>query len=204
MWGWGFAVVFGLLTPLAVCGAGTSERYKAPTTVECVAHRGDLVASTTLADGAGNYKLTLTSGDHEDMRSVTGTLHLEKNERALMRLISADQDASDTVLVPLYGWAVIDLTAVDAVEMGDIGSRDALRPGVLVLEQRPSGHAQVAITLRFGSVANRRGAASVFNGGYMALHVSQVDASGSFTGRWVSGERNRQVTGEFCATRLQA
>lgn len=165
--------------------------------------RGDLPANATLMREAGRFHLTLVTAREGAERSVTGTLELADNEPPLRRLAATgDRSPDDTVTLPLYGWAAIDLAAVDALEIGDIGSRDPLQPGVLVLEQRPAAHAPVAITLRFGSIANRRSTSGAVDGGYMALHVARVTPPGSFAGTWASGVHARRVSGHFCATRL--
>ena len=106
--------------------------------------------------------------------------------------------------VPLHGWAAIDLQSVGSLEIGDLGSRDPLSPGVLVLEQRPAFAAAVAITLRLGSIANRRTGETAVDGGFTALHVTRVEDSGSFSGTWVSGIHARRVEGHFCAVPVLA
>ena len=198
-----------LLAPVAGgCAGGAEERARqaptGPTALSaCVAQEGELPMEATLVRGAGRYHLTLITDRDGAERSVTGALVLADNEPSLRRLPAAgDAPADDTVLLPLHGWAAIDLAAVDALEMGDIGSRDPLQPGVLVLEQRPAADAPVAITLRFGSLANRRDGRQAVDGGYMALHVAHVAAWGSFSGTWASGVHARRVSGHFCATRL--
>ena len=203
------AVLCALLAPVVAGCAGSGEERvpgvpAAPAPVAaCAAGDGELPADATLAGRAGRYHLTLVAAGGEAAPSVTGTLELVDNEPSLRRLQAATgAPADETVLLPLYGWAAIDLAAVDALEIGDIGSRDPLSPGVLVLEQRPSGGAPVAITLRFGSIANRRGDRGAFDGGYMALHVAEVSEQGSFTGAWVSGVHGRRVSGHLCATLL--
>ena len=203
------AALGALLMPMvAGCAASPEERTAgatpAPTSIgPCVAVDRELAATATLVRGAGRYHLVLVAAGAGTQRSVAGALELTENEPPLRRLAPTGVRADDAVLAPLYGWAAIDLAAVDAVEMGDIGSRDPLRPGVLVLEQRPAGAAPVAITLRFGSIANRRDGKAAVDGGYFALHVAHVDPHGSFAGSWVSGVHARRVSGHFCATLLR-
>ena len=200
--GWWVAALCVLLAPaVAGCAGGGEERVPTPIAA-CVAREGELPADATLMRGAGRYHLTLVAAGDGAGVSVTGTVELVANERPLQRLASAGGPADETVLLPLYGWAAIDLAAVDALEIGDIGSRDPLMPGVLVLEQRAAGQAPVAITLRFGSIANRRDANGAVDGGYMALHVAHVTTQGGFSGTWASGVHARRVSGHFCATRL--
>ncbi|MDE0027612.1 MAG: hypothetical protein OXP69_24625 [Spirochaetaceae bacterium] len=209
--GW-IVALCALLAPVAGgCAGGAEERAPrvpaGPTAISaCGAREGELPAGATLVRGAGRYHLTLVTVRDGAERSAMGTLELADNEPSLRRLpetgdASADT-ADSTVLLPLYGWAAIDLAAVDALEIGDIGSRDPLQPGVLVLEQRPAANAPVAITLRFGSLANRRHGPQAVDGGYMALHVAHVAEWGSFAGTWSSGVHARRASGHFCATRL--
>ena len=198
-----------LLAPVAGGCAGSGEQLAprvtpGPTVISaCTARVGDLPPEATLTRGAGRYHLTLVgAGDGGAERSVTGTLELVDNEARLRRLPDAAGEGPSETVLPLYGWVAIDLAAVEALEIGDISSRDPLQPGVLVLEQRPAGTAPVAITLRFGSIANRRDASGAVDGGYMALHVAHTTPRGSFAGTWASGVHNRRVTGHFCASRL--
>ena len=191
-----------LLAPVVASCAGGGEELAPTPIAACVARDGELRADATLARGAGRYHLTLVTAGDGAGRTVTGTLELNDNEPSLRRLPTADGVRDETVLLPLHGWAAIDLAAVDALEIGDIGSRDPLQPGVLVLEQRAAGQAPVAITLRFGSIANRRAGNAAVDGGYTALHVGSITPRGGFAGTWASGVHARRVAGHFCATRL--
>ena len=178
---------------LAACTT-TAEGPRDPAPVAaCVAQEGALTAAATLESAAGSYRLTLVVPTADDTRrTVTGTLRLEQNEPALRTF-------GEGVSTPLYGWADIALRAVGALEIGEVGSRDPLSPGVLVLEQRLATGQAPSITLRLGSLANRRTAPGAFDGGYLALHVQHVQP-GSFRGRWVSGVHATRVRGHFCAT----
>ena len=69
-----------------------------------------------------------------------------------------------------------------------------------MLEQRPAFAAPVAITLRLGSIANRRTGQTAVDGGYTALHVTRVEESGGFSGTWISGVHAKRVEGHFCAS----
>ena len=202
---WGFrglvSAVCVMLVPLAACATGTQEEPSAPAPpAECVPRMGRIDADATLREAAGIYRLTLVAGRHDEALATTGTLRLEANPPALRRLSAED----DTVSVPLYGWASIDLRPVGAVEIGDLGSRDPLSPGVLVLEQRPAFAAPVAITLRLGSIANRRTGQTAVDGGYTALHVHRLEESGGFSGLWVSGVHAKRFEGHFCAVPISA
>ena len=201
-----------VLMPLAACATGTLEAPSLPAppsesmTQDCVGQDGSLDADATLREAAGGYRLTLvTASDDAGQRATTGTLHLQANPPDL-RGLSAEDAATDadTVSVPLHGWASIDLRPVGALEIGDLGSRDPLSPGVLVLEQRPAFAAPVAITLRLGSIANRRAGPAAVDGGYTALHVTGLEESGGFSGTWVSGVHGKRVAGHFCAVPITA
>ena len=193
-----------LVLTLAAC-AGTAEgRNEPPPIAVCTVPEGPLAAAATLDSAAGSYHLTLVSAAPEGtQRSVVGVLQLRPNEPALRQLAGRAGDAA--VSTPLYGWTDIDVTQVGALEIGAVSSQDPLRPGVLVLEQRPAPQAPVAITLRLGSLANRRAARPTFDGGYTALHVLRVEEeSGGFAGTWVSGVRATRIEGHFCATAIVA
>ena len=204
-----------MLMPLAACATGMQEEPSVPAppecmtqecmTQECVAQEGNLDAGASLREAAGSYRLTLAAETRDGSRhATTGTLHLEMNPPALRRLSADGAAADDSVSVPLYGWAAIDLRPLGALEIGDLGSRDRLSPGVLVLEQRPAFAAPVAITLRLGSIANRRTGATAFDGGYTALHVTRLEESGGFSGTWISGVQAKRIEGHFCAAPIPA
>ena len=82
-------------------------------------------------------------------------------------------------------------------------SRDPLRPGVLVLEQRPAAAAVPEITLRLGSLANQRterGATEV-RGGYP--HDCTWTPGAWELSRPLGERRSRnRVKGHFCAARV--
>ena len=181
------------LLPLA-CTTINEAQPKATVGPLCVAERGELGAGATLERAAGRYLLTLVAPAADGGQvSVSGSLHLKPNEPAL-------REFAEGVSTPLYGWVEIELPAVGAVEVGDAGSRDPLRPGVLVLEQRPDAAAP-QITLRLGSLVNLRSERNAFDGGYLALHVAHVE-DGRFSGGWVSGVHATRVAGHFCAARV--
>ena len=197
------AAVF-LLFLLSGCATAQGQRDQASVGA-CVPAAGELSAGATLEAAAGAYRLTLVNPRANGAPStVTGTLRLEPNEPPLHRHTPARGVVDETVAVPLYGWADVDLSAVDALEIGNVGSQDPLRPGVLVLEQRPGSPVPASITLRLGSLANRRDGRSAIDGGYTALHVLRVEAAGSFAGTWASGVHGRRVEGHFCATPVPA
>ena len=178
---------------LAAC-ATSADPPRAPAGIAaCVAETGTLSVDATLEEAAGSYLLTLVApAANGGPITVSGSLQLVPNE-APLRLFA------EGVTTPLFGWVEIELQAVGALEIGDAGSRDPLRPGVLVLEQRLASAAVPEITLRLGSLANQRTGRGAFDGGYLALHVGHVEA-GSFSGRWVSGVHATRIKGHFCAT----
>ena len=182
------------LLPLA-CATVNDPPLEATASVPCVAEKGELGVGATLEEAAGSYRLTLVAPAVDGGQvSVAGTLHLEPNQPAV-------REFAEGVSTPLYGWVDIELQAVGAVEVGDAGSRDPLRPGVLVLEQRPGGGVAPRITLRLGSLANLRTERGAFDGGYLALHVKHLERD-SFRGGWVSGVHATRVAGHFCAARV--
>ena len=182
------------LLPLA-CTTVDDTQIHATAGAVCVTENGELDAGATLEEAAGSYRLTLVAPAAEgEQVSVSGSLHLEPNPAALREFAAG-------VSTPLYGWVDIELQAVGAVEVGDAGSRDPLRTGVLVLEQRPDAAAAPRITLRLGSLANLRTERGAYDGGYLALHVDRLEP-GSFHGRWVSGVDATRVAGHFCAARV--
>jgi hypothetical protein len=81
-------------------------------------------------------------------RQVMGTLELSRQRDSLV-------DMGGGSRMPLIGSAAIHVEHVGALRLGDLGSRDPRRPGVVVLEQ--GGAAALDVMLRFGSEANERG-----------------------------------------------
>ena len=184
-----------LVLLLAACATSADPPHDSAAHAACVAQRGPLRADATLEGAAGRYLLTLVAPTANGGQvSVSGALHLEPNQPALRVF-------GEGVSTPLYGWVEIELQAVGAVEVGAAGSRDPLRPGVLVLEQRRDAAVAPQITLRLGSLANLRTERGAFDGGYLALHVEHLEPD-SFGGGWVSGVHATRVAGHFCATRV--
>ena len=182
------------LLPLA-CTTVDGTQLHATASLVCIDEEGTLDADATLEQAAGSYRLTLVAPAADGAQvSVSGTLHLEPNPAAL-------REFAEDVSTPLYGWVDLELQAVAAVEVGDAGSRDPLRPGVLVLEQRPDAASAPRITLRLGSLANLRTVRGAFDGGYLALHVEHLEPD-RFHGRWVSGVHATRVAGHFCGARV--
>jgi hypothetical protein len=160
----------------------------------CAEVRGPLSASARAEALAGDFRLTLvaTQGARAG-HATSGWLHLRPG--------AAGPIPPAGVRQPLHGGAELALDSVGAVAPGDIGVRDAARPGVLVLEwRRPESPGQPEITLRFGADANRGGAPR-FDGSHLALSPLVITADG-FAGRWDSGVSEQRAEGHFCAVRM--
>ncbi len=181
---------------LAVGGAAACRAQPAVAPVPCAPVAGTLPAGAR-ADGlAGEYRLALvaTQGPRAG-RSVAGTLRLAGYAGPV-------QDAGG-VRYPLHGSAAIGLDSVGALAPGDIGSADAARPGVRVIEwQRSAVAGRREITLRFGADANGAETGRI-EGTHMALFVDSLSAGG-FAGHWDSGADTRRSGGHFCAVRVTA
>lgn len=136
--------------------------------------------------------------------SSRGTMALFQNDTTLRRIGFANGSGSyqPHVSIPLIGTADIALGTIGGVQVGDLGSSDPLRPGVVVLERQVMTAAETTLTeftLRLGSEANRRDVTR-FDGGFMALYVRAIDPRG-FRGTWASGIAGPEARGYFCAVR---
>ena len=180
---------------LAGCGGGG----EVPPAALCSPQDGPLAADASFDARAGEYRLILvaTSGDSAG-REVSGSLWLEPNDSMARQFSRPGGNPDPTVTVPLFGWTGVAVLGVDALEVGDLSSREPAKPGVLVLEQRFQPAGPPSITVRLGSIANNRGV-TPFDGGYTALRVGWLDEWGGFGGSWASGVRNEQAAGHFCA-----
>lgn len=134
---------------------------------------------------AGRYRLTLvaTSGPDSGSR-VQGDLTLASGSRE-----------AGPVSPALVGTARIAVERVGAVETGDLGSTDPMRPGVMVFHKTTGDSAW--IMLRLGSESNRQDQ-QAFESAYTVLDVRQVSESG-FAGSWKSGVTGTVAEGYFCA-----
>ena len=188
-----FAVSMSIV--LAGCGGGSEP---APAAM-CSPQDGPLAADASFDARAGEYRVILvaTSGDSAG-REVSGSLWLELNDSTARQFARPGGDPDPTVIVPLFGWTDVPVLGVAALELGDLSSREPASPGVLLLEQRPGAESPPSITLRMGSLSNRRDVAP-FDAGYTALRVGWMDEDGGFGGSWASGVRNEQAGGHFCA-----
>ena len=195
---------FAVLLPLAIAagcrgetpdpGAGDTpgEPAEAPaSTVEaaddqaCVPTEPDLAPEASLAGMSGDYRLTLETAGAQPA-STEGLLTLRPLPEALQEMAGA--------ATPLGGSADIDVEAVGALRLGDLGSDNPAAPGVLVIET-----AGPSIMLRLGSEPNRRDQVS-FDLGYTVLTVHQIGTTG-FAGSWRSGSGGVVNEGYFCARR---
>jgi len=154
---------------------------------------------------AGEFRLTLvaTQGARAG-HATTGRLRLMRYTPGGPTAPAAQ--AQPGVRFPLHGAATLALDSVGAVSPGDVGSADARRPGVLVMEwQRGDGASPTPrpqVTLRLGADANA-GETGRIEGTHLALFVDQVSA-GRFAGRWDSGVEGQRSGGHFCAERVAA
>lgn len=186
--------LLGLLA-LAAWGPSACQRRAPAPAQPCAEVQGSLPADAR-ADGLeGEFRLTLvaTRGPRTGA-SATGTLHLRRNG------VGAGPAPAAEVRYPLFGAAALAADSVGAAAPGDIGSRDAARPGVLVIEERRAGGTR--ITLRLGAEANR-GDVVRFDGAYLTLSPAAITADG-FAGRWNSGVGAQTASGYFCAARVPA
>ncbi len=182
-----------LLVTVATYTTGCAGRGGQRIVQVCEPAEGTLEPGMTAAELAGTYGVTLVASGADAGTQTEGTIELRRQLESLRDVLSPAGDPLPNTTAPLYGTAEIDVEPIGAVRMGDFGSLDPERPGVLVLEQ--SGR----ITLRLGSEANQRGIVS-FDAGYFALFVQGVSEEG-FAGNWASGVENRRVEGYFCAVR---
>ena len=177
----------GLVVAVGCSTFGQPVETDVPT---CAPPSGRLGSDATLATHAGHYRLTIVRWvDAVDIGSARGTLTLYRQAPGL--------DALGNASTPLYGKADVNLRAVGAHRVGDIGSDAANAPGVLVLEFDRAGARN--ILLRLGSAANRRDT-MLYDGAYTVLEVREITADG-FAGSWRSGWRSSHAGGYFCATR---
>ncbi|UCG87268.1 MAG: hypothetical protein JSW71_01610 [Gemmatimonadota bacterium] len=191
--GIGFVAAGGLLA--VACGANRGDS-DAP---ECTSMERNLTAGTQAETLVGEYRLVLVaSSGAESSHTVAGELRLVPHDAEARYIRRPDGSPEPGLELPLYGTVDIVLDRVGAVKMGDLGSMDPMRPGVVVLEQRaPQGDSAPEITLRLGSLANQRDVTR-FDGGYTALRVTWV-ADGRFGGIWESGVMGPEAGGHFCA-----
>ncbi len=183
---------------MAIGAAGCARGGGQVAARECAAREAALAADVDVDDLAGEYRFVLvaTKGDSSGQR-VMGRLSLNPTETAARQWTTRDGQPDPNVTVPLYGSTDINLRAVGAVRLGDLGSQDPRSPGVMVLDSRAASARQ--IVLRLGSLANRRDIVR-FDGGYAALQIGWVAQDG-FGGTWASGVRGPESAGYFCAFR---
>ena len=174
-------VSLGWITAL-VCGAALADDRCTPTTTP------SLPQDATLAEHAGNYRLTLVRGlGSTDARTAVGTLVLRRSPAGIRSLGPA--------ATPLHGTSELDVRTVGAQAIGDTASADPRAPGVLVLESGQPGERD--ILLRFGARANRRDMV-LYDAGYLVLRVGRIVRDGFF-GTWESSAGSSTTGGYFCA-----
>ncbi len=178
--------VSAALAATAGCGGYRSNPAPVPCEPPKPGALAPLPAGVSAERLVGWYRLTLvaTSGPDSGSR-VEGEL----------TLASASRDANPVSPAALVGTAKVSLERVGALDVGDPGSTDPMRPGVLVFDLT-SGNSP-RILLRLGSEANRRDQ-QPFESAYTVLEVRQASASG-FAGSWKSGVTGTVAEGYFCA-----
>jgi hypothetical protein len=167
----------------------------------CLPPQAASLENPPTGDMAGEYALTMVATTGPESKRRVGKMWLTRTDAAHRHPLTSTGATMEEVVIPYFGSVEIELEEVGALEVGDASSRDPDEPGVLWLEQRlnpPEGPA--SITLRLGSLANRKGAQE-FDGSYTALHVHEVSL-GRFAGKWVSGSMGQQTIGYFCAERV--
>jgi len=189
-----------VLPALALLSACAGQRQDdALGAAACESRPGSLPfdAATDALAGAFRLVLVASAGDSAG-RAVEGRLELQPNDSSLLAFEVPGMGAYPDVSTPLFGTTDVALARVDAYPAGALDSADPLSPGVLVLARR-SADAAPQITIRLGSLANRRNAEPLFDGGYAALRVTWV-GDGAFGGGWESAVPNRSHSaGHFCA-----
>lgn len=198
---WRTMKILSITAPLLAGGACRAQSGSASPR-ECAPVSSELPAGSRTEGIAGEYELRLvaTSGAKSGS-SIEGTLRLQPQREDLLYRTRPGGATDSAVVHPLYGTVDVDLSAVDAVQVGSITSADPSRPGVLVIERHERrGEAPAAeIVLRLGSEANRQDRQRV-DGGYTALWVRKLSPQG-FSGTWSSGISLQRATGYFCAVR---
>lgn len=194
----------GLVSALAAlwaCGPRQPAPDAAAERTPCVAVQGELEAGASAADLRGAYRLALVaSSGARAGDSTAADLELVPAEDSLQAPPTALALRDSTARFPLIGWTTMDPAAVGGTDTGALESRDPSAPGVLVMEWRgPQPNAARKVMLRLGADANRRERAR-FDGGYFALTVRRVDATG-FAGTWASAAGGPAAAGYFCARR---
>lgn len=185
------------LALLASCAGRQQE--SARHAAACEPRPGPLAVDASADALAGAFRLVLvaTAGDSAG-RTVEGRLDLQANDSSLITFEVPGMGADPDVTTPLFGTTDIALARVQAFQAGALDAADPLAPGVLVLVRRVADAAP-QVTLRLGSMANRRDAEPLFDGGFAALRVIWID-DGAFGGEWESAVPNRyRSAGHFCA-----
>lgn len=189
-----------VLPALALLAACAGHRQDpAHGAAACEPRPGPLPVEASAEALAGAFRLVMvaTSGDSAG-RAVEGRLDLRPNDSSMVALEVPGMGAYPDVSTPLFGTTDVALARVDAYQAGPLDSADPLAPGALVLARR-SPDAAPQITVRLGSLANRRNAELLFDGGYAALRVTWI-GDGAFGGGWESAVPNRaHSAGHFCA-----
>ena len=174
-------------TLLAALACHSARPAAEPAADACSAPAGELARAASAAGLAGEYQVRLTATHGPRSGAVArGRLLLQPRQDSLQLAEPLPGVRDTTTRYPLAGSLDIDPAALGAAATGDLGSADALAPGVLVIERHPlAADRPASIMLRLGAEANRRGRAR-FDGGYFALTVRRLDPD-RFAGSWSSG-----------------
>jgi hypothetical protein len=153
----------------------------------------DSAASAAALMGGYRLRLVATSGPRRDS-SADGRLTLEP--------AAAPIDSSPR-RPALFGTGELPLEDVGA-PAADLGSRDPMRPGVVVFElpAGTGGEPAPRILLRLGAEANRQDVVRV-EGASTVLRVKEVRDDG-FAGDWTANAPLPVAEGYFCAWREAA
>ena len=185
------------LALLAACAG--QRREEARSAAACEPRPGSLSVDASAEALAGTFRLVMVASTGDSAgRAVEGRLELQPNDSSMLAFEVPGMGVYPDVSTPLFGTTDVALARVDAYQAGALDSADPVAPGVLVLVRR-SADAAPQTTLRLGSLANRRNAEPLFDGGYAALRVTWV-GDGAFGGAWESAVPSRSHSaGHFCA-----
>lgn len=144
---------------------------------------------------SGSYALTVESNDGLVARGNLTLQPVPAADSGAPSVPGTEEAASGRALS--WGWTDLDAAAAGAFAPGNLDSRDADRPGVLLLVSPTTG-GESAVLLRLGSQVNDRSRTD-FDGGHFALRVLWTRPDSSFGGTWTSRGGGRRASGTFCA-----
>ncbi|MDH5644170.1 MAG: hypothetical protein OEY63_08210 [Gemmatimonadota bacterium] len=151
---------------------------------------------------SGDYEvIVVLEREDSDKIELRVDLTLVPNPDSLRTIFIAPGIPVAGSTAPFYGFSSLDLSALEAPNLGDVDSRNPLEPGVLLIEtvEGSAGEERTSVLMRLGSHANRRGQTR-FDGGYFVMQVTHLERN-RFTGTWTAGLIATDATGYFCASR---